>query len=76
MVKVNGFPAVTFAGAVIEKCVAGPPPLVREKLTGVSGLELAVTLYGPPTVEFAVNGAAAIPDEFVTTAIVCVLFEN
>jgi hypothetical protein len=47
--------------------------LVSEKLTAVKPVAEAVTLYGPPAVAFAVNGAAAMPDAFVATVIVAVL---
>ena len=36
----------------------------------------AVTVYGPPAVAFAVNGADATPDAFVATVIVAVLLPN
>ena len=47
--------------------------LVKEKLTVVRPAAAAVTMYGPPAVEFAVNGADATPDAFVATVIVAVL---
>src|SRR6266436_3477203 len=50
--------------------------LVSEKFTVVRPVAAAVTVYGPPAVAFAVNGAAAIPDAFVTTVIVAVLLLN
>jgi len=36
----------------------------------------AVTVYGPPAVAFAVNGADATPDALVATVIVAVLLLN
>src|ERR1700687_2746004 len=56
--------------------VALPAVLVSEKLTLVSPLAAAVTVYGPPAVALAVNGAAATPDALVATVIVVVLLEN
>src|ERR1700746_1580968 len=50
--------------------------LVNEKFTVVSPLAAAVTVYGPPAVAFAVNGADATPDAFVATTIVAVLLLN
>jgi hypothetical protein len=49
---------------------------VSEKFTVVTPDAAAVTVYGPPAVAFAVNGAAATPEAFVTTVIVVVLLEN
>jgi hypothetical protein len=49
---------------------------VRAKLTELSPAAEAVTLYGPPAVAFAVNGAEATPDAFVATEIVEVLLLN
>ena len=49
---------------------------VSEKFTVVSPVALAVTVYGPPAVAFAVNGADATPDAFVATTIVAVLLLN
>ena len=57
--------------AVIEAGV--PPVFVSEKLTVVSPLAAAVTVYGPPDVPLAVNGADATPEPFVATIIVVVL---
>jgi hypothetical protein len=47
--------------------------LVSEKFTVVKPVAAAVTVYGPPAVAFAVNGAEATPDAFVATVIVAVL---
>src|SRR6266850_1920430 len=47
--------------------------LVSEKFTVVSPVAAAVTVYGPPVVAFAVNGADATPNPFVATVIVAVL---
>jgi thiamine transporter ThiT len=55
---------------------AAPAVLVNEKLTVVRPAEAAVTVYGPPAVAFAVNGADAIPEAFVATVIVAVLLLN
>src|SRR6266446_3225681 len=56
---------------------AAPGTLVSEKLAGFATPDTdAVTLYGPPAVAFAVNGAAATPDAFVATTIVAVLLLN
>lgn len=71
-VKSTGTPTAALAGAVITKWVAGPPILVSEKLTSGTPIALAVTLYGPPTVEFAKNGAVATPKASVATDIVVV----
>jgi hypothetical protein len=60
--------------AVIELGV--PTVFVRAKLTELSPVAEAVTLYGPPAVAFAVNGAEATPDAFVATVIVEVLLLN
>src|SRR5437899_12757993 len=49
---------------------------VSEKFTVVSPVAPAVTVYGPPAVAFAVNGADATPDAFVATTIVPVLLLN
>ena len=57
--------------AVIEAGV--PAVFVNEKLMVVSLLAAAVTVYGPPDVPFAVNGAEATPEAFVATVIVRVL---
>ena len=46
---------------------------VSEKFTVGKPEELAVTLYGPPAVAFAVKGAAAIPEALVATVMVLVL---
>jgi hypothetical protein len=50
--------------------------LVSEKFTVVRPVAAAVTVYGPPAVEFAVNGADATPDALVATTIVAVLLLN
>jgi len=60
--------------AVIE--VAVPAVFVSEKFTVVSPVAAAVTVYGPPAVAFAVNGADATPDAFVATTMVAVLLLN
>ena len=62
------------AFVVIE--VAAPTRLVRAKLTVDRPDAAAVTLYAPPAIAFAVNGADAIPDEFVATVMVFVAFEK
>src|SRR2546429_80005 len=54
--------------------VAAPTVFVSEKFTGVNPIAAAVTVYGPPAVVFAVNGADATPNAFVATVIVVVLF--
>src|SRR5450755_4492768 len=57
--------------------VAGAPTvLVSEKLTVVRPVAAAVTLYGPPAVALAVNGADATPAALVATTIVVVLLVN
>jgi hypothetical protein len=57
--------------------VGAPAVFVSEKLAKVATPATdAVTLYGPPAVLFAVNGAAATPDAFVATVIVAVLLLN
>jgi hypothetical protein len=66
-------PTVADCGVVPAFAVAEvglPAVLVREKLTAVSPDALAVTVYGPPTVAFAVNGADATPDASVAATIV------
>jgi hypothetical protein len=62
------------AFAVIVEAV--PPVFVSEKFTVVSPVAAAVTVYGPPAVAFAVNGADATPDAFVATVMVAVLLLN
>ncbi|HEV1996288.1 MAG TPA: hypothetical protein VGR03_18280, partial [Candidatus Acidoferrum sp.] len=47
-----------------------PTVFVSEKFTVVRPVAAAVTVYGPPVVAFAVNGAEATPDAFVATVIV------
>ena len=59
---------------VIE--LGAPTVLVRAKLTEVSPVDEAITLYGPPAIEFAANGADATPAAFVATVIVAVLLLN
>src|SRR5882672_5114008 len=53
--------------------VAVPAVFVSEKFTVVRPVAAAVTVYGPPAVAFAVNGADATPNPFVATVIVAVL---
>src|SRR5271169_6983025 len=55
---------------------AAPAVFVSEKFTVVRPAEAAVTVYGPPAVAFAVNGADATPDAFVATMIVAVALLN
>jgi hypothetical protein len=55
---------------------AAPAVLVSEKFTVVSPVAAAVTVYGPPAVAFAVNGADATPEAFVATVMVAVLLLN
>jgi len=62
------------AFAVIDP--AAPVRLVSEKFTVVRPAAAAVTVYGPPAVAFAVNGAEATPDAFVITTIVAVVLLN
>src|SRR3984893_13570400 len=62
--------------ALAVMVVAPPAVLVSAKLTLVSPLAAAVTVYGPPAVALAVNGAAATPDAFVATTIVAVPLLN
>jgi len=56
--------------------VGAPTVFVNEKFTVVRPAAAAVTVYGPPAVAFAVNGADAIPDAFVATMIVAVALLN
>jgi len=56
--------------------VGAPAVLVSEKFTVVRPAAAAVTVYGPPAVAFAVNGAEATPEAFVATMIVAVLLLN
>src|SRR2546429_120673 len=56
--------------------VAAPTVFVSEKFTGVNPVAAAVTVYGPPAVAFAVNGAEATPNASVATVIVAVLLLN
>jgi hypothetical protein len=56
--------------------VAAPAVFVSEKFAGVSPVAAAATVYGPPAVAFAVNGADATPDAFVATVLVVVLLLN
>src|SRR5258708_32803545 len=79
----NKLPAVVLMGTVIEVlplaekfCAActsekeGAARLVSEKFAEVAPVALATTLYGPPTVAFAVNVAAvATPLPFVVAEI-------
>jgi hypothetical protein len=53
--------------------LGAPTVFVSEKFTVARPVAVAVTVYAPPTVAFAVNGADAIPDAFVATTIVAVL---
>jgi hypothetical protein len=62
------------AFAVIDD--AAPAVFVKAKFNGVSGPDVADTLYGPPAVPFAVNGADAMPDAFVATVMVAVALLN
>jgi len=57
--------SVVPAFAVIVE--GAPAVFVSEKFTVVSPVAAAVTVYGPPVVAFAVNGADATPDAFVAT---------
>src|SRR6202011_1067519 len=52
------------------------PVLVSEKFTGATPDPVAVTLYGPPAMPLAVNGADATPEAFVATVMVVVLLLN
>src|SRR6267142_931639 len=54
----------------------GTAVFVSEKFTVVRPVTAAVTVYGPPAVAFAVNGADATPDAFVATVIAAVLLLN
>jgi hypothetical protein len=54
---------------------AAPAVFVRLKLVDSAPLA-AVTVYGPPAVTFAVNGAEATPNTLVATVIVAVLLLN
>jgi hypothetical protein len=54
----------------------GTAVFVSEKFTVVRPVAPAVTVYGPPAVAFAVNGADATPDAFVATTIVAMLLLN
>ena len=56
--------------------VATPAVFVRLKFTVVSPAAAAVTVYGPPAVALAVNGAAATPEAFIAAAIVAVLLRE
>src|SRR6266403_3044222 len=56
--------------------VAAPTVFVSEKFTVANPVAAAVTVYGPPAVGFAVNGADATPDAFVATVMVAVLLLN
>jgi hypothetical protein len=56
--------------------VAAPTVFVSEKFTVANPVTAAVTVYGPPAVGFAVNGADATPDAFVATVMVAVLLLN
>ena len=59
--------------------MAGAVPaavFVSEKLTPVKAPEVAVTLYGPPDVAFAVKGADATPAASVATTMVVPLLLN
>jgi hypothetical protein len=78
-----------FAPAIVTEVPTGPllgvklvmlggglPRFVSEKFTVVNPVAAAVTVYGPPPVAFAVNGADATPDAFVAKVIVAVLLLN
>ena len=56
--------------------MAAPAVLVSEKLIVVRPVAAPVTVYGPPAIAFAVNGAEAMPDAFVATVMVAVLLLN
>jgi hypothetical protein len=56
--------------------VANGGVFVSEKFTAVSPAADAITVYGPPAVPFAVNGADAMPDAFVAAVIVGVPLLN
>src|SRR5438132_1580321 len=60
--------------AVVE--AAAPTLFVSEKLTVISPVTAAVTAYGPPAVEFAVNVAEATPEALVGKVMVAVLLLN
>src|SRR5450755_1113580 len=60
--------------AVIE--AGAPTLLVSEKLTLLRPVAAAVTVYGPPAMLFAVNGADATPTALVVTTMVVVLLLN
>jgi hypothetical protein len=62
------------AFGVIE--VAAPVVLVSAKLTAVRLGAAAVTVYGPPAVALAVNGADATPEALVATTMAAVLLLN
>jgi thiamine transporter ThiT len=62
------------AFAVIDE--GDPAVLVSEKFTVGTPAAVAVTVYGPPDVAFAVNGAEATPEALVARLIVAVLLLN
>jgi hypothetical protein len=62
--------------ALAVMTLAAPAELVRLKFTVVRLAAAAVTVYGPPEVPFAVNGALAIPLAFVATVMVVVPLLN
>ena len=68
-VNATGVGLTGVSGGVGKLIVCGVPLLVRTKFTVGKLDESAVTLYDPPTVEFAVKGADAIPEALVSTVI-------
>ncbi len=74
--KLNDVPDVAEEGADTEKWVAAPTVLLSEKFTAVRLPDDAVTVYGPPAVALAVNGADAMPEELVVTVVVIELLPN
>ena len=76
---VNGALMAALCGVVPEfadMLLADPGVLVSKKFTVVSPDDDAVTVYGPPAVKLAVNGAAATPELLVATVIVVVEVPN
>ena len=62
--------------AVAVTDAAAPGELVSKKFTVGRFVAVAVTVYCPPAVVFAVNAADATPDAFVVTGIVVTLPVN
>ena len=75
-VKANGLAVSAVSGGWVKLIACGVPAVLVNVKLAVRPLAAAVTAYGPPTVAFAVIGALATPDAFVTTVMVTVPLLN